>query len=149
MKTYSIFFVASPAIKQSLLTFLLILTLFPIQAQKPAVQVKEDDLTKELRESLIKGSNPFSLTNVNGTLYFRADDATNGFELWKSDGITGGTVLVKDILTGSSGSDPRDLTNFNGTLYFTADDGIHGPELWKSDGTREGTILVKDINPGN
>src|SRR6266511_5322221 len=44
-----------------------------------------------------QGSNPSPLANVNGTLFFRANDGTNGYELWKSDGTTSGTALVKDI----------------------------------------------------
>ncbi len=40
---------------------------------------------------------PFSLTEVNGTLFFTADDGMNGSELWKSDGTEAGTVMVKDI----------------------------------------------------
>jgi ELWxxDGT repeat protein len=89
------------------------------------------------------------LTNVNGTLYFRADDGTHGGELWKSDGTAAGTVMVKDINPGALGSYPNDLTNVNGTLYFAADDGIHGFELWRSDGSPSGTALVKDLNPGS
>src|SRR2546425_8174835 len=105
-----------------------------------------------------------TLTNVNGTLYFAGDDGTTGPELWKSDGTTAGTVLVKDIYTGSStfnynghyyghfhqhykilnSSRPDNLTNVNGTLFFVADDGMHGRELWKSDGSATGTVLVKD-----
>ena len=94
-------------------------------------------------------SNLSDLTNVNGTVFFAADDGTNGTELWKSDGTESGTVLVKDIIPGLSGSLPKNLTNVNGTLFFTATDGVNGVELWKSDGTAEGTILVKDINPGS
>ena len=94
------------------------------------------------------GSDPCNLTNVNGTLFFPANDGTNGDELWKSDGTAAGTVLVKDINPGASGSDPDCLTNVNGTLFFQADDGANGAELWKSDGTAAGTVLVKDINPG-
>ncbi|MBI4945380.1 MAG: T9SS type A sorting domain-containing protein [Bacteroidetes bacterium] len=85
-------------------------------------------------------------TNVNGTLFFTANDGTNGYELWKSDGTDVGTVIVKDInLTGSSNS--AYLTNVNGVLFFTANDSTNGYELWKSDGTDAGTVIVKDINP--
>jgi len=101
---------------------------------------------------------PGLLTNVNGTLFFGADDGTTGFELWKSDGTEAGTLLVKDIRPGSDGAflvdDDNDLpsfspTNVNGTLFFTASDGTTGFELWKSDGTEAGTVLVKDIRPGS
>ena len=86
-----------------------------------------------------------SLVDVNGTLFFIADDGVNGAELWKSNGTAGGTVLVKDIRVGTSGSSLANLTNVNGTLFFSADDGVNGLELWKSDGTASGTVLVKDI----
>jgi ELWxxDGT repeat protein len=86
---------------------------------------------------------PSGLVNVNGTLFFTGYDDTNGRALWKSNGTTSGTVLVKKI-------SPREesLTSINGTLYFSADDGVHGEELWKSDGTAAGTVLVKDIYAG-
>ena len=48
------------------------------------------------------GASPLSLTNVNGTLYFSADNGTNGYELWKSNGTEAGTVLVKDIDAGAA-----------------------------------------------
>ncbi|WP_166820007.1 ELWxxDGT repeat protein [Thalassoroseus pseudoceratinae] len=88
------------------------------------------------------------LTNVDGTLFFRADDDTNGRELWMSDGTAAGTVLVKDINPGSESSFPDDFINVDGTLFFAANDGTNGDELWMSDGTAAGTVLVKDINPG-
>jgi len=93
-------------------------------------------------------SNPHNFTSVGATFFFTATDGTNGYELWKSDGTTAGTVIVKDILTGPNDSNPRSLTNVNGILYFSANDGINGDELWKSDGTSAGTVFVKDIYSG-
>jgi ELWxxDGT repeat protein len=94
-------------------------------------------------------SYPGHLTDVNGTLFFTANDGTHGSELWKSDGTATGTVLVADINPGSTGSNPTSLTNVNGRLYFAANDGTHGEELWQSDGTPAGTNMVADIIPGS
>ena len=98
-----------------------------------------------------RGSFPHYMTNVNGTLFFAANDGTNSLELWKSDGTEAGTVLVKDIFPGgggSAGSAPNHLTAVGGTLYFSAVHPVSGIELWKSDGTEAGTVLVADISPG-
>jgi ELWxxDGT repeat protein len=101
-------------------------------------------------------SNPWSLTDVDGTLFFLADDplhpsnvGNSGSELWKSDGTEAGTVLVKDINPAPGTAFAGGLTNVGGTLFFGADDGTNGRALWKSDGTEDGTVLVKDINPGS
>src|SRR5439155_16174692 len=51
-----------------------------------------------------QSSSPSNLVNVNGTLYFTANNGTNGIELWKSDGTTAGTVMVKDIFAGAGSS---------------------------------------------
>jgi ELWxxDGT repeat protein len=92
-------------------------------------------------------SNPGYFINVGSTLYFRATDGTNGLELWKSNGYSSGTVMVKDINpTGSSLT--TNAVVIGSTLYFRATDGTTGHELWKSDGTAAGTVMVKDINPG-
>jgi ELWxxDGT repeat protein len=90
-----------------------------------------------------------SLTAIGTTVFFAANDGDNGTELWKSDGTSSGTMLVKDIRSGSDSSSPRNFFKVGSTLYFTADDGISGEELWKSDGSTEGTVLVKDINNGS
>jgi ELWxxDGT repeat protein len=89
---------------------------------------------------------PAGLTDVDGTLFFIADDGILGSELWKSDGTPEGTIMVKDIHIGRSSSNISPPVAVNGILFFAADDGSSGRELWKSDGTPEGTVLVKDIN---
>jgi ELWxxDGT repeat protein len=91
-------------------------------------------------------SNPHNLVNLDGTLYFTANDSIHGNQLWKSDGTADGTVMVTDINpTARAGFDPGNLTVVGHTLYFSANDGTHGVELWKSDGTTDGTALVKDL----
>lgn len=84
---------------------------------------------------------------IGKTLFF-VSGASCG--LWKTDGTTQGTLLVKADLhpRAISGLCPYLGVNFNGTLFFSADTDEHGRELWKSDGTPEGTRLVKDFAPG-
>ena len=93
---------------------------------------------------------PKELTASGGLLYFLAYEASTGWEVWKSDGTTNGTALLKDINPGTNGSvfQGNWLTDVGGTLYFTADDGVHGRELWKSDGTDAGTVMVRDLSAG-
>lgn len=99
---------------------------------------------------------------AGGTLFFAADDGENGMELWKSNGTTAGTVMVKDIDPragtsdpydyydyGPGSSKPTDLTVVGSTVFFTAEDEDHGRELWKTNGSDSGTVLVKDIQDGD
>ncbi len=95
------------------------------------------------------GSRPRELVHAAGALFFTAEDATHGRELWVSTGTSvPGTSLVKDIRPGKATSNPRRLTVAGDRLFFTADDAVHGRELWVSDGTAAGTVMVKDIWPG-
>ena len=91
---------------------------------------------------------PSALTPAGDQLFFAANVAGSGPELWKTDGTRAGTVLVKDIAPGPASSRPGELTAAGGRLYFRATDGVHGDELWRSDGTAAGTTLVEDILPG-
>ncbi|MBW1682365.1 MAG: hypothetical protein JRJ83_13185 [Deltaproteobacteria bacterium] len=107
------------------------------------------DVPQRLKDILpgSSGSNPAAFVDVDGTVYFAADDGVHGLELWRSDGTDASTVMVKDINpTGSSS--PSGFVNIAGTVYFAADNGVNGVELWKTDGTQSGTVMVKDLNPG-
>jgi ELWxxDGT repeat protein len=99
---------------------------------------------------------PDNLTNVDGTLYFTANDGVHGNELWTSDGDPDnpdGTHLVvssntdgQDIWPGSGDSNPSSLTAVGSVLFFNASNPWDGYELWRSDGTTDGTSEFADIN---
>ena len=61
---------------------------------------------------------PSHLTNVNGTLFFCVNDGTNGVELWRTDGTSAGTTMVKDIYIGQTSSSPMNLTAVNDILFL-------------------------------
>ncbi len=81
--------------------------------------------------------------NMNGNIFFSADNNNNGIELWKTNGFGLGTTMVNDINSGSNSSNPAELTLVNNTLYFTAyDSTTSATELFQSDGTNMGTLIL-------
>jgi ELWxxDGT repeat protein len=79
---------------------------------------------------------------LNGYLYFQADDNIKGMELWRSNGAN--TELVKDICVGGNDSSPSYFAQLGAYLYFKADDCVSGRELWRTNGTT--TERVANIN---
>ncbi|MBL1173643.1 beta strand repeat-containing protein [Pantanalinema sp. GBBB05] len=67
------------------------------------------------------GAGITNLVAIENTLFFTASDATNGVELWRSDGVT--STRISDINTGTANANPTNLVNLNGTLYFFATSG--------------------------
>ncbi|MEO7490690.1 MAG: ELWxxDGT repeat protein, partial [Ferruginibacter sp.] len=97
------------------------------------------------------GSLPGSFTSVQGSIYFTATANGHLSQLWKTDGTSGGTILLKDFTTGIDPAWPNPFYGFssvNGKLLFAYTNTSLGTELWKSDGTAAGTVLLKDILPG-
>lgn len=102
-------------------------------------------------------TNISDLRPMGSYVYFAAKDvmpngqSEYGIELWRTDGTTVGTTLVKDIQTGTADSTPDSLTAVGNKLYFSVTNPMDNQDnsLWVSDGTAAGTHLVKDINPGS
>lgn len=84
--------------------------------------------------------------NFNGSIFFTADNGTNGVELYKTDGTENGTVLVKDINPSGNGAGYFYIYTQSG-LVFDGDNGIDGLEPWMSDGTGTGTSEISNVNP--
>jgi ELWxxDGT repeat protein len=76
-------------------------------------------------------------------------DPVTSLELWKTDGTSAGTQIVKDIAPGAGYSTPYMLADLNGVLIFLAydqADGFH--HVWRSDGTVGGTWRVSVLSFG-
>lgn len=85
-----------------------------------------------------------NMTEMNGILYFITNDGYIKNQLWRSDGTTEGTYMVKDInFSYVVSSTPSNIAVLNGFLYFSAYDGTSNSDIWKSDGTTVGTIKFK------
>ncbi|MFL5349898.1 MAG: ELWxxDGT repeat protein [Hyalangium sp.] len=90
------------------------------------------------------------LTPLGSRLFFVVSDADHGRELWVSDGTTGGTRLVKDIVPGPGDSGPYHLKAVGSWLLFfryipETPTSPSRTELWRSDGTEAGTVRIKDL----
>ena len=81
-------------------------------------------------------SNTFQ--DINGTLFFVADDGTHGNKLYKIDTTTNSPVRLTDINPGIGSSfdsyfNSLNLTYQNGVLYFNAYDASSGSQVWSLD----------------
>jgi len=122
-----------------ILTALLLVTIVKSQGQSPV-------LLKDINPT--SSSTPLYCTELNGKVYFTADDGVHGRELWITDGTSSGTAMFMDINPTGDGIDYNSIYKFNNQLFFWANDGVHGYELWVSDGSVSGTQMILDVNPG-
>ena len=69
------------------------------------------------------------------------------YDLFASDGTTGGTKKFSDLNSNIKVTDSNNAINLiDNTLYFNAFHPTNGYELWQTNGTISGTSLVKDLN---
>jgi ELWxxDGT repeat protein len=85
---------------------------------------------------------------VGNMLFFAGRDATNGRELWKTDGSSAGTAMIKDINPGPANGAEGPYFSYNDQLYFFGNTPEYGAEPWVSNGTDQGTFLLRDIESG-
>jgi ELWxxDGT repeat protein len=95
------------------------------------------DINAGVQPSIIDRYPHPSLVLSGGSVYFQALD-NESWGLWKSDGTTAGTVLVKRL----PGGQLENLTAVGATVFFTNG---YPWELWKTDGTLGGTVVVKQL----
>ena len=87
---------------------------------------------------------PLMLTDVDGTLFFWANNKNYRRALWKTDGTSKGTGVVKRM-----DLDYKVNASANGLLFFASDrESASGEELWVSDGSEAGTIRISETAAG-
>ncbi|KKK81928.1 hypothetical protein LCGC14_2808490, partial [marine sediment metagenome] len=143
------------AMKKILLPFFFLLVGFFLQAQslEPGAPGTIIDLTPDgveiMNTTAGKGNYGKKLAVLDTMIVFVGKDATNGEEIWITDGSVAGTKLLKDINPGSGSSAPTNLEVSGDKVFFAAFDGSSGIELWMTDGTSDGTVMVKDVFSGS
>lgn len=110
-------------------------------------------LFKDLVTGNNQGSQPKDFITVSGTMYFITTingSGSNLHRLWKSDGTSNGTVIVKDSIINTNVSDVIKLFDVNGTLFFTLSKNGSATsatktEIWKTDGTPGNAMLIDSL----
>jgi ELWxxDGT repeat protein len=93
--------------------------------------------------------NPAELTVLNDNLFFAADSAGAGRELWVFNESSGQVLPVADIYPGQDSSNPQELTAVGNDLFFMAEDGQNGYKPWKTDSEATACSLAMDIFSGS
>jgi ELWxxDGT repeat protein len=100
---------------------------------------------------MVKDINPFAdsypsnLTDVNGVVFFLANDGVqNNYQLWSSDGTEAGTKKLTNEPSVAGGPSFNSLTAAGGQLFFLNRLPNGNGKLWTSDGTADNTKPVSD-----
>lgn len=110
--------------------------------------VKVAGFTPNANANGFSGSSSFAV--LGNTLIGAANGGVVGRELWRTNGTTTGTVIVKDIVPGPISSYPShftavNLTNVGSRVFFSAETPT-GDQLWLTDGSDAGTKKVANLN---
>ena len=93
---------------------------------------------------------PSSLLQMSGTLFFLANDPSNGKQaLWSSNGTAGGTSVIAD-LPGGNYAYIDQLVASNNTLFILVGEqsssNVPDFDLWESNGTAAGTTDLGSLS---
>lgn len=110
-------------------------------------------LVKDIAVGSEDGIASSTFIELNGFLYFFAQDtAGTGFDLWRTDGTTNGTIKMVNHNSNNIAGNKLYFSKLNNELYFLAQD-INditvGIELYKYNPTNNTISLVVDIFPTN
>jgi ELWxxDGT repeat protein len=100
-------------------------------------------MVKDIRKGA-GGSNGYFIAGKNtigNSVIFLADDDGNGFDFWKTDGTSAGTVKLADMNIHVGAQYPYGLGNIGAYLIFAISD-INGNKMWSTDGTAAGTQML-------
>jgi ELWxxDGT repeat protein len=107
-----------------------------------------NSLVKSFPQGQSETSNQIdNFVNVNGTLYFTAQDEAGGYEVWKTNGTPAGTLQLPELNPGPGSSDPVGLFNVGNVLYFTSAYNTSSSVLYKYDLNQPVATAVR-INAG-
>lgn len=123
---------------KSTLSLFLILVSATIQSQK---------LVKEFTPGS-SSSYFYFLGNTQNGFIMSVYDPFTGLEPWVSDGTTNGTVMLQDIIQGTTNSLFNNEAFSNDTLlyFFTfRGKGNNAIDLWRTDGTKTGTYFIDSM----
>lgn len=95
--------------------------------------------TREISADPIDADNPF--VEYNGEVYYASQSAEHGWELYKTDGNSAGT-MVYDVNPGEADSFAIPKRVFEGQLLFLATNITSGWEIWTYDGESAAMIDV-------
>jgi ELWxxDGT repeat protein len=105
----------------------------------------EITLLKDINETDNGSSGGIGAYKWADQVFFIANDGVHGHELWVTDGTSEGTVMVREIVEGTSGINSIEYAHFGDELILI----VNGDQIWKTDGSTEGTVQVKNLSGEN
>jgi ELWxxDGT repeat protein len=120
--------------------FLFTILIFPFLHQAQVSLVK--DINSGAASSMPSYSN--NRMEFNGELFFAAyENVTTRMEIWKSDGTTSGTTLLKNIGGNNINGNPRDFLKWSNELLFHVDQS-NNSFIYRTDGSIPGTVSLQN-----